>query len=151
MSNVNTVTLSGNLTRDVETRQLSGDNSVTNGRLAVNTRKKVDGEWTDVANYFDLVFWGGLGATVAKYTHKGSSIVVSGRLEWREWEKDGEKRQSVQVVVQDAQFFFSKDQGDGESRGSAAPQQTSLADAGDDSDIPFHHRRGETERVLSML
>lgn len=132
MSNINTVALSGNLTRDAETRPLANGNSVTNLRLAVNTRKKVGDEWVDAPNYFDLVVWGPFGETIAKYTHKGSSILISGRLEWREWETDGEKRQSVQVVVQDAQFFFAKTSSDDE------PSQQLPGGLNDDDDsIPF--------------
>lgn len=134
MSNINTVALSGNLTRDAETRPLPNGNSVTNLRLAVNTRKKIGDEWVDAPNYFDCVVWGPFGETIAKYTHKGSSILISGRLEWREWEKNGEKRQGVQIVVQDAQFFFAKTSSDDTSGDTLAPIQTSL---GDDDDIPF--------------
>lgn len=134
MSNINTVALSGNLTRDAETRPLPNGNSVTNLRLAVNTRKKIGDEWVDAPNYFDCVVWGPFGETIAKYTHKGSSILISGRLEWREWEKNGEKRQGVQIVVQDAQFFFAKTSSDDTSGDTSAPVQTSLDD---DDDIPF--------------
>lgn len=98
MANVNTVTLSGNLTRDPETREV-GDTSVTSLRLAVNGRRKDGDEWVDVPNYFDVSVWGRYGEVVAKYAGRGSHVTVEGALRWREWEADGGKRQAVDVVA----------------------------------------------------
>lgn len=136
MADINSVTLSGNLTRDPETRQLSGDNSVTNVRLANNIRKKVGGEWVDAPNYFDLVIWGKHGETITQYLAKGDGLVVTGRLEWREWEADdGTKRQNVSIVVADSKFLPKASRDEGPSR-SAENEQTTLPVA-DDDDIPF--------------
>lgn len=134
MANINTVCISGNLTRDPETRQLSGDNSVTKLRVANNIRKKVDGTWTDVANYFDVTVWGKHGETVQQYLSKGDGIIVLGRLEWREWQaEDGTNRQGVEIVAQDTQFLAKAGE---RSSGSATESQTQLP-TGDDDDIPF--------------
>jgi single-strand DNA-binding protein len=124
-SNINRVVLSGNLTKDPETREV-GATSLCTLRLAVNaSRKNAQGEWEDKPNYFDVNVWGPQGVNCAKYLTKGSSIVLDGRLEWQEWEQDGNKRQKVLVVAQQVQFLKTGD--------SPAASTTSS----ETDDIPF--------------
>ena len=95
---INTVTISGNLTRDPELRNLPSGNSVCNLRIAHNERfKGSDGEWADRPQYFDVTVWSGLGEYLAKNLTQGEKVVVSGRLKWREFEVDGNKRQAVDI------------------------------------------------------
>jgi single-strand DNA-binding protein len=97
---INTVTVSGNLTRDPELRTLPSDNSVCNMRIAHNERfKGSDGEWADRAQYFDITVWGGLARYLGQNLAKGEKVVVSGRLKWREYEVDGAKRQAVDITA----------------------------------------------------
>ena len=96
---INTVTVSGNLTREPELRNLpNGGQSVCQLRIAHNDRyKDSSGEWADRASYFDVSVWGGLGEWMANNLSKGQKVVVSGRLKWREWGEEGNKRQSVDI------------------------------------------------------
>ena len=95
---INTVTISGNLTRDPELRNLPSGNSVCNLRIAHNERfKGADGEWADRPQYFDVTVWSGLGEYIARTLTKGEKVVVHGRLKWREFEVDGNKRQAVDI------------------------------------------------------
>jgi single-strand DNA-binding protein len=97
---INDVCLSGNTTRDAELRATTGGTSVCSIRLAVNDRyKDGNGDWADRPNYFDITIFGGMGEWAAKNIHKGDSVAVHGRLRWREWEKDGVKRQAVEVIA----------------------------------------------------
>ena len=97
---INTVTVSGNLTREPELRELPSGNAVCNLRIAHNERfKGSDGEWADRPQYFDVTVWSGLGAYLAKNLAKGEKVVVSGRLKWREFEVDGNKRQAVDITA----------------------------------------------------
>jgi len=97
---INTVTISGNLTRDPELRNLPSGNSVCNLRIAHNERfKGADGEWADRPQYFDVTVWSGFGEYLAKNLVKGEKVVVSGRLKWREFEVDGNKRQAVDITA----------------------------------------------------
>lgn len=101
---INRVTLSGNLTRDPEVR-MAGSTPVCEFGLAVNERKKdQSGEWVDVPNFFDVVMWGARGESVAKYLSKGDKVMIAGRLRWRQWESDGQKRSKVEVVAEDIEF-----------------------------------------------
>ncbi len=98
---INQLTVSGNLTRDPELRNLNSSQSVCSIRIAHNERfKDSAGEWQDRAQYFDVTIWGGLGEWIAKNVSSGDKVVVAGRLRWREWEtEDGNKRQAVDITA----------------------------------------------------
>lgn len=136
MSNINTVALSGNLTRDPELRHTPSGTSVCSMRIAVNRRRKNGDEYVDETSYFDITAWQGLGELCAKKLEKGSAITVQGRLDWREWEaEDGSKRQAVQIVANeiDGKDFYKPAS---ENKATdAAPAGATQGDSADD--IPF--------------
>jgi single-strand DNA-binding protein len=148
-TNINRVVLTGNLTRDPELRSLPSGTSVCSLRIASNTRRKdgSTGEWVDKPNYFDVTVWGAQGENCAQYLAKGRPIAVDGRLEWREWQdKEGNKRQSVDIIADSVQFLGSRE--GSENGGRFTPQSDVPADTGDfqtapaspggsDDDIPF--------------
>jgi len=147
-TNLNRVVITGNLTRDPELRSTSGGTSVCSLRVAVNTRRKdPSGNWVDKPNYFDVTVWGAQGENCATYLQKGRPVAVDGRLEWREWQdKEGNKRQSVDIIADSVQFLGSRE--GGENGGRFTPQSDVPADTGDfesaptgpgstDDDIPF--------------
>jgi len=154
-SNINVVVITGNLTRDPELRSTPGGTSVCKLRVAVNSRRKdgQTGEWVDKPNYFDVTVWGAQGENCANYLSKGRPVAVEGRLDWREWEdKEGGKRQSVEIIANSVQFLGSRDgggNGNGFTPQSDTPADTSDYDAapaaatagggggGADDDIPF--------------
>jgi single-strand DNA-binding protein len=111
MQNVNTVVITGNLTRDPDLRYLQGgDEFLCKLRVAVSGRRKdsASGEWVDKPNYFDVAVWGGQAASCANYLVKGRGVAVAGRLDWHEWEdKEGARRESVEVVAGSVQFLGS--------------------------------------------
>lgn len=113
----NKVILMGNLTRDPETRTTPSGQSVTNFSLAVNrTWKGQDGTMQEAVSYIDCVAWGRPGEVISQYIQKGRPILVSGRLDQRSWEQDGNKRSKVEVIVED--FNFVGGGGDGSGSGS---------------------------------
>lgn len=94
----NTVTLVGNLTRDPELRFTSGGRGVAQFGLAVNRRYQQNGEWQDQTSYFNIVAWGTLGENIAATLTKGMRVIVSGRLEQREYQtREGDKRTAIEV------------------------------------------------------
>jgi single-strand DNA-binding protein len=110
-SNINRVVLTGNLTFDPELRSLPSGTSVCKLRVACNTRRKdgSTGEWVDKPNYFDVTVWGAQGENCARYLSKGRPVAIDGRLEWREWEQDGNKRQAVDIIADTVQFLGGRD------------------------------------------
>jgi single-strand DNA-binding protein len=99
--NINTVTLSGNHTRDPELRTTPGGLELAKCRIAFNERRKNQstGEWEDKPNYINVTIFGGMGAWVANNQKKGDSMVVAGRLSWHEWESDNGKREAIEVIA----------------------------------------------------
>ena len=96
----NTVTLVGNLTRDPEIRFTAGGKGVASFGLAVNRRYQQNGEWQEKVSFFNVVAWDALGENAAASLSKGNRVIVSGRLEQRDYEtKDGEKRSVVEVIA----------------------------------------------------
>ena len=105
-SDTNVVILVGRLTRDPELRALPSGSSVCQLGIAVNGfQKNQAGEYEDKPNFFNVTAFGGLGERIAQFCSKGDQIAVNGRLEWRTWETDGQKRESVQVVAGQVQFL----------------------------------------------
>jgi single-strand DNA-binding protein len=105
----NQVVLMGNLTRDPELRTTPNGQSVCSFSLALNrSYKGADGEWQEVTDYVDVTAWAALGERVAQYVTKGRPVLVSGRLQSRSWEQDGQKRSKVEVVAQDVTFLGNR-------------------------------------------
>lgn len=94
----NTTTLVGNLTRDPELRFTSNGRAVASFGIAVGRRYQVNGEWQEQTSFFNVVAWGTLGENAAASLTKGARIIVSGRLEQREYQtQQGEKRTVIEV------------------------------------------------------
>jgi single-strand DNA-binding protein len=101
MSNGNTVTLVGNITRDPELRFTpSGQANATFG-LAVNRRwqNRQTNDWEEAVSFFNVVCWREMAENACQSLAKGSRVIVTGRLEQRSWESNGEKRSVVEIVA----------------------------------------------------
>ena len=124
---LNHIVLMGRLTRDPELRYTQSQIPVASFRIAVD-RDFGRGEDRQT-DFIDVVAWRSTGEFVNKYFHKGSMIVVSGRLQMRDWQdKDGNKRTSAEVVADNVYFGDSKR--DAEAAGYGAPSGGYGAPAG---------------------
>jgi single-strand DNA-binding protein len=95
-----TVTIVGNITRDPELRFTAGGKGVASFGVAVGRRFQQNGEWQEKTSFFNVTAWDTLGENVAASLTKGTRVVVTGRLEQREYEtKEGEKRNVVEIVA----------------------------------------------------
>ena len=133
MANYNKVILMGNLTRDPELRYTPAGKAVTNFSIAVNRKYKVDEQWKEDTDFFDIVVFGKQAENCSEYLRKGRPVLVDGRLQQRRWETDeGQKRSKVEVVAMTVQFLGSRGQDNARPSpgGDDAPEF-------DDSDIPF--------------
>lgn len=133
---INRAIVSGNLTRDPELRTTSGGMAVLSLGVAVNDRRKnaATGEWEDVPNFIDCTMFGSRAEAVSRYLSKGSKVCVEGRLRWSQWERDGQKRSKVEVVVDEIEFMTAR----GEGGSAAKPAQAACAEPSlYDEDIPF--------------
>ena len=129
--------IAGNLTRDPETRSTSGGTSVTGFTIAVNRSfKDASGSNRETTSFIDCSAWGKAGELIAQYCKKGSSLLVSGRLDQRSWEdkETRQKRSKVEIVVEDF-TFLSGGTGGSDNGGNASKGSSKSADyAPDDID-----------------
>ena len=96
----NFVNLVGGITREPELRVTGGGTAVLNIGIAVNQGKKqADGTWEDEAHFFNVVAFGQTAENASETLAKGNRINVTGRLAYRTWEKDGEKRNAVEIIA----------------------------------------------------
>lgn len=101
-NNTNSVTLVGNLTRDPEMRFTPSGAANCQFGLAVNRswRNQQTNEWEERTSFFNVVCWREMAENVSASLHKGTRVVVTGRLEQRSWETEsGEKRSVVEVIA----------------------------------------------------
>lgn len=131
MSSLNKVYLIGNLTKDPESKQFNSGATVANLRLAFSesfTSKA--GDKKESVCYVDVVVWGRQAETCKQYLHKGSPVMVEGRLQLDEWEKDGQKNSRLKVNAERVQFLGG---GKGERRDESSLMDVSGGAPSDDS------------------
>lgn len=100
----NTVTLTGNVTRDPELRYTPSGQGVVTFGIAVNRRwqNRQTQEWEEQVSFFDVKAWASLAENISDSITRGTRVVVTGRLEQRSWEtEDGQKRSKIEVVADD--------------------------------------------------
>ena len=149
---MNKVILMGRLTRDPEVRYSAGDNSMAIARytLAVDRRFKRDGEAT--ADFIGCVAFGRSAEFAEKYFHKGTKIVIAGRIQTGSYtNKDGQKVYTTDIVIEEQDFAESKAasqqnnsgnaQNTSNSRQAQQPKPQTSPDGfmnADDDDLPFN-------------
>ncbi len=98
----NTVTVTGNITRDPELRFTPGGSAVATFGLAWNRRwqNRQTNETEEQVSFFDVTCWNTLAENVSESLTKGTRVIVSGRLEQRSWEtQDGDRRSKVEIIA----------------------------------------------------
>ena len=98
---LNNVNLIGRMVREEEIRATSTGKKVLTFTLAVNKAN-------DTANFIECVAWENTAEFISKYANKGARIAVTGVLNQESWEKDGQKRSKLNVVVRDVQLLENK-------------------------------------------
>ena len=118
---MNTISLTGGLTRDPELRCTPSGKSVCDMRLAVTRPRN-----RDKSDYFDIVAWETLGETCAEHLERGRQIAVNGRVEYREWETDdGTKRSAYSVIADQVDFLDRPREHDTNDQTDPEPAQKS--------------------------
>lgn len=100
----NSVTVTGNATREPELRFTPSGQAVANFGVAVNRRwqNRQTQEWEEAVSFFDITAWAQLAENVAETVAKGTRVTITGRLDQRSWEtQDGDKRSKVEIVADD--------------------------------------------------
>lgn len=123
---INKVILIGNLGGDPDTRFLPNGNAVTNLTLATSDswRDRQTGQMQERTEWHRVTFFGKIAEIAGQYLRKGSKIYVEGRLQTREWEKDGVKRYTTEVIVDMGGTMQMLDsRGGGGEQSAPRPQQ----------------------------
>jgi single-strand DNA-binding protein len=126
MPNLNKVFLIGNLTKDPEIRYTPSGKAVGDLRMAVSRRFTTpDGQTRDETCFVSVVVWGRSAELSGERLTKGMPVLVEGRLQYEEWEKEGQKHNRLRVVSERIQFLASSR---GEDRGGGEGRETRLSD-----------------------
>ena len=134
---LNNVTIQGRITHDLEVRYTQSQKPVLSFSIACERDiKSQDG--TRPTDFYDLVAWDHTADFISSYFAKGDMIIVSGRLQTRDWtDKNGTKRRSVEIIVGNAYFASSKkDRTEANVTPPAEPQFEEL-DEDDGEELPF--------------
>lgn len=151
MRGVNKVIIVGTLGQDPEVKYLTNGNAVCNLSLATSEqwKDKQTGEKKEKTEWHRVVMFGKVAEIAGEYCRKGSQVYIEGKLETREWEKDGVKRYTTEIKVdmQGTMQLLGGKPADGgnaaprQQQSRPAPQQSQQAappqDDGFSDDIPF--------------
>lgn len=127
---MNSINIVGRLTRDPERRSTTSGKTVTNFAVAVDKQFKPQGDGP-TADFFNVTAWGNQGDYVANYLTKGRLVAVSGRMESRQYDKDGTKVTAWELVADRVQGL-DRPKDDAPGAQAKAPSA-----ATDDEDDPF--------------
>ena len=121
---INKVVISGNLTRDPELRSTAGGLSVLSMGVAVNDRRRNQqtGEWEDYPNFIDCTMFGKRAESVSRFLSKGSKVAIEGKLRYSSWERDGQRRSKIEVIVDEIEFMTARGSGSNYNNDNAYAQ-----------------------------
>lgn len=112
---INKVIITGNLTRDPETRSTANGTTILRLGVAVNDRRRNQqtGDWEDYPNFVDCNMFGKRAEAIAPYLSKGTKVAIEGRLHYSSWEdrNTGAKRSKIDVTIDEIEFMSSRNSG----------------------------------------
>jgi single-strand DNA-binding protein len=124
---INKVILVGNLGRDPETRYMPSGGAVTNVSIATSKgwKDRDSGEQKERTEWHRIVFFNKLAEIAGEYLKRGSKVYIEGELRTRDWEKDGQKHYTTEVVASEMQMLDSRGEmgGGGSSSGGQDSRQ----------------------------
>lgn len=135
MADFNQAIILGNLTKDPELRSTASGQSVTSFSVATNRRwTNKDGQQQEDTEFHNVVAWGKLAEICAQILYKGRKVLVSGRLQTRNWEaQDGSKRFTTEIVADNVSALGpsrgGSEEGGAPAAGGNMPKAAKKADA----------------------
>ena len=111
---LNRVSLIGSLGSDVELKHTPQGVAVASFSMATNEGyKDQSGQWQDKTEWHRIVLWRGMAETASKFLKKGSKIYLEGKLQTRNWDKDGQKHYTTEIVGSSMEFLGGRMDGQG--------------------------------------
>ncbi len=136
---VNKVIIVGNLGADPEQRSLPNGNAVTNIRVATSEtwKDKNTGDNQERTEWHSIVFFGKLAEIAGQYLAKGSKVYIEGALRTRQWEKEGQKHYTTEIIASEMQMLDSRNSGEQSRPSTTDSGRQDRAQDDFDDDIPF--------------
>lgn len=137
---INRACISGNLGGDPELRTTASGMAIMSFSVAVTDRRKNNqtGQWEDYTNWVGCTMFGTRAQNIQQYLSQGTHVTIDGKLRWSQWERDGQKRSKIEIIVDDIDFTGNRKGGS-----QTPPAEACSAPAIDastsvyDDDIPF--------------
>ena len=135
---MNKVILMGRLTRDPDVRYSQGESSMAIARYTLAVDRRFNRGEENNTDFINIVAFGKAGEFAEKYLHKGTKVLVTGRIQTGSYtNKDGQKVYTTDVVAEDQEFAESKNASSGEGgSGNYARSSAPVAADGDFMSIP---------------
>ena len=128
---INKVILIGNLGEDPEVRYTGSGVAVATFSMATTERwTGQDGQPSEATYWHKIIAWRKLAEICGEYLKKGSKVYVEGKITYRSWEKDGIKKTSTEIVIDQLVMLDGKKSED-------TPETVAAAPAAKDDDLPF--------------
>jgi len=143
MASLNRAQIIGNLGGDPDMKYTPSGAAVCSFSVATTEKWVKDGQKQEKTTWHRIVVWGKTAEACAKYLAKGRQVYIDGRIETREYEKNGQKRYITEIVAQDVQFLGGgkgerrEDDSPTAERGRSASSNSGSGYGGADEDIPF--------------
>lgn len=136
---INKVILIGNLGQDPEVKMMQNGESVANASVATGESwtDKATGQRKERVEWHRVVFYRRLAEVVGQYLRKGAKVYIEGRLRTRQWEKDGVKHYTTEVIADTMQMLDAKAQPAQDGHQQAKQDGYAPDQQGFDEDIPF--------------
>ena len=118
-----------------EIKGKGGEGDVVNDR-----RRNANGEWEDYPNYIDCTMFGARAESLSRILTKGMKVAIEGKLRWSQWERDGQKRSKIEVVVDEIELMSRANNTEAVSSNYAPAMPAPVVDTSSsiyDEDIPF--------------
>lgn len=141
---MNVVIMKGRLTSDANVRTANSGTAVAGFTLAVD-RKYKSKDFEKQTDFIRMTAFGKTAEFIQRYTQKGQEILIEGEMQQNDWEKDGVKHQSYQVVVNQVHFCGSKQ----DNQQQSAPRFDTVPQSGQQSGLPNGLSVDDFEEIIS--
>jgi len=135
---INKVMLIGRIGQDPEVKFTQSGVATCNISVATNTNYKgQDGKIVESTEWHRVVLWRQQAENAGKYLKKGSRVYVEGKLQTRNWEKDGTKHYTTEIVADSLQFLDSRPTGQSADEKVADDILNRETPSTEDDNLPF--------------
>ena len=123
---INSVVLVGRLTKDIELRKTQSGLSVASFTIACDRRLSQEQRNNNEqsADFISCVAWRGSADFLGKYAHKGDTVGVEGRIQTRNYDRDGQRVYVTEVLANSVNLLHSKQTAQSQEQASYEPQPT---------------------------